>query len=178
MKKIIHGKMYDTETAKLIGIYSHSKPGDFNYYCEELYRKRSGEYFLAGEGSCLSKYAVSTGQNEVSGSEKIIPLTEDEAKEWAEKYITADEYEEEFGVVEAESLAIGAYVKRLREEADITQGELSKRMGVSQPRIAAIEQGEVTTIATVKQVVNALNIKSDEKLLELFKVLLNSGEVG
>jgi predicted XRE-type DNA-binding protein len=178
MKKIIHGKMYDTETAKLIGIYSHSKPGDFNYYCEELYRKRSGEYFLAGEGSCLSKYAVSTGQNEVSGSEKIIPLTEDEAKEWAEERLPADEYEQEFGEIKTDSLAIGAYIKRLREEAELTQGEISKRMGVSQPRVAAIERGEVTTIATVKQVVNALNIKNDEKLLELFKVLLNSGEVG
>lgn len=178
MKKIIHGKMYNTETARLVGTYSYGYPRNFEHYSEELYVKITGEYFLAGEGGCLSKYAVSTGQNEVSGSEKIIPLTEDEAKEWAEEYLPADEYEQEFGEIKTDSLAIGAYIKRLREEAELTQGEISKRMGVSQPRIAAIERGEVTTIATVKQVVNALNIKNDEKLLELFKVLLNSGEVG
>ena len=40
-------------------------------------------------------------------SQAIIPLSEDEAREWAEEHLSGDEYEEIFGVVEEdESQAI------------------------------------------------------------------------
>ena len=56
MKKIINGKLYDTETAKLIGRSYHGEgPRDFRHYSEELYRKRTGEYFLYGEGGPMSR---------------------------------------------------------------------------------------------------------------------------
>lgn len=100
MKKIINGKRYDTNTAKLIGEASYSNPSDFNYWCEELYRKRTGEFFLYGDGGPMSKYSRSIGQNEWSGGEEIQPLTLEEAQEWGEQYLNADEYEEMFGRVE------------------------------------------------------------------------------
>ena len=161
MKVIIHGKQYDTKTARLVAVHRN----DFNSCCEELYYKRTGEYFIAG-------------QKEISSGKQIKPLTESEAKEWAEQNMKADEYKKEFCEAGVESIKIGNYIKKLREEAELTQGELSKRLGVSQPRIAAMERGEVTTITTIKQIIDVFNIRSDEKLLELFKVLLNSGEVG
>ena len=45
MKKIINGKMYNTETAEYIGEDSYSNSRDFSYYCDELYRKRMENSF-------------------------------------------------------------------------------------------------------------------------------------
>lgn len=100
MKKIINGKMYDTETAKEVASCYHGEgPRDFRHYSESLYKKRTGEYFLAGEGGPMSHYAVTVGQNSWSGGEKIIPLTYKEATEWAEREMDADDYQAEFGPV-------------------------------------------------------------------------------
>lgn len=97
MNKIINGKRYDTETAKALAFDSYSNPSDFNYWSETLYQKRTGEFFLHGEGGAMSKYAESAGQNEWSGGEEIIPLSVDSAQEWAEEHLSADEYEDIFG---------------------------------------------------------------------------------
>ena len=99
MKKIINGKRYDTDTAKMLASDSYSNRRDFGYWCETLYRKNTGEFFLHGEGGPMSRYAVTTGQNEWSGGEKIIPLTIESAKSWAEEHLDADQYEKIFGVV-------------------------------------------------------------------------------
>ena len=100
MKKIINGKRYDTDTAKELGYTQYSNRRDFHHYVETLYRKNTGELFLHGIGGPMSKYAEMTGQNCWSGGEKIIPLTLEGAKEWAEGNLDADEYEEIFGVIE------------------------------------------------------------------------------
>lgn len=71
MKKVIRGRLYDTEKAK--GIGSASDTG------ETLYRKRTGEYFLT------------------SGDRIIKPLAYTEAKEWAENALDGDEVAAEFG---------------------------------------------------------------------------------
>lgn len=99
MKKIIGGRKYDTDTARVVGGTSCGHPGDLGFWSEELYQKKTGEFFLHGEGGPMSKYARRTGQNEWSGGEEIIPLTEKEAREWVEKYMS-EEYEEIFGEVE------------------------------------------------------------------------------
>lgn len=98
MKKIIGGKSYSTETAREVASCSHGDgPRDFRYYSETLYCKRTGEYFLSGEGGPMTKYRRTTGQNSWSGGEGIIPLTYEEAKDWAEREMDADDYEAEFG---------------------------------------------------------------------------------
>lgn len=98
MKRIIKGKVYDTETAKKVASwYSSYARNDFHYYEEELYQKKTGEFFLYGEGNAASPYSKSCGQNEWCGSEKIVPLTFAEAQEWAEKHLDGDEYCEIFG---------------------------------------------------------------------------------
>ena len=56
MKKIINGRKYDTETAKEIGYWSNGYPcSDFNHCEETLYLKKTGEYFLYGEGGALTE---------------------------------------------------------------------------------------------------------------------------
>lgn len=100
MKKIINGKLYDTETAACVGSWSNNySPRDFQSVQEDLHRKRTGEFFLYGEGGPASKYAVSVGGNSWSGGAKIIPLTVEQAREWAEQHLDADDYQEIFGEV-------------------------------------------------------------------------------
>lgn len=101
MKKIINGKMYNTETATEVGDWcSYLGITDFGYYEETLYKKRTGEYFLYGSGNAGSKYSESCGTNTWCGSERITPLTVDEAKAWAEDHLDTDEYIDIFGEVE------------------------------------------------------------------------------
>lgn len=100
MKKIISGKKYDTDTARKVGEWSTEfGRNDFHYVIEELYRKRTGEYFLYGEGGSLSKYAEPVGLNSWQGGCRLMPLSYDEALSWAERHLDVDEYEEEFGEV-------------------------------------------------------------------------------
>ena len=97
MRKIINGRTYNTATSKQIGEWWNGhNTNDFQYCCETLYKNTKGAYFLHGEGGALSRYAVSNGNN-TSGGEQITPLTKDEATEWAEERLEAEEYESEFG---------------------------------------------------------------------------------
>ena len=101
MRKIIKGKMYDTETATEVGSFSNAGSfRDFTHMEETLYRKRNGEFFLFGEGGPMTKYAVTIGQNSWSGGSRITPLTENQAREWAEECLNVDEYISLFGDVD------------------------------------------------------------------------------
>lgn len=100
MKKIISGKVYDTDTAERVGEWDNGRLDDCLYRCcEELYRKRTGEFFLYGYGGPGSKYSVSLGNDNWSGGEKIIPLSYDAAQKWAEDHLDGEEYESIFGTV-------------------------------------------------------------------------------
>jgi hypothetical protein len=100
VNKIIKGKRYDTETAKRLASAGYSYPSQFDYWQETLYQKRTGEFFLHGEGGANSKYAEQIERNSWCGGEKIIPISHKEAKKWGEKYLDADEYEKIFGQIE------------------------------------------------------------------------------
>lgn len=107
MKKVIKGKLYDTDKARLMGSYEYTAEGwGFNYYKEELYQKRSGEFFLYGEGGPASKYSEPAGLNCWTGSADIIPLDYQSAREWAEENLSADAYESIFGVIEEDDSKI------------------------------------------------------------------------
>ena len=100
MKKIIKGKRYDTDTAKLCGSWDNDLGvRDFGYCEESLYRKRSGEFFLFGSGGPMSRYARRAGQNEWTGGEEIIPVDPEKARTWAEEHLEADDFEKIFGEV-------------------------------------------------------------------------------
>ena len=101
MQKVIKRKLYDTDTAEEIGFYRNScDESDFSFYKECLYRKKTGEFFLYGYGNDLSKYGLAE-VNGIEGSvEVIIPFTDEEAKDWIERYSDAHTYIELFGVPE------------------------------------------------------------------------------
>lgn len=104
MKKIIGGKKYDTETAELVGEYGPDGlgPRDFEYFREALYRKRTGEYFLFGEGGPRSRYAQPYGVRGSQGGWAFEPVSYEAARAWAEEHLGADDYEAEFGDVSDE----------------------------------------------------------------------------
>lgn len=124
MKKVINGKRYDTETAQEVAMYQSDYPmNDFNYYCETLYKKKTGEFFLFGEGHGLSKYAHHYG-NSSGWGEHIIPLTIDRAKRWAEK-LDGDEYEAIFEIEDENNQQISVLIpvslyEQLKEKSDET----------------------------------------------------------
>lgn len=91
-KKIINGRMYNTETAQVLGTWSNGwNRGDFNFEEETLHKKKTGEYFIYGHGGAMSSYGESCGDGNFSG-ERFTPISEETAKEWAEKYLDAEEY--------------------------------------------------------------------------------------
>ena len=88
MKKILNGRVYDTETATLIGKKDNGDSAASLWFSEiELYRKKTGEYFT---------YLSRCGGG-IDASHPISPVSYDAAKEWAEKNLSADIFIAEFG---------------------------------------------------------------------------------
>ena len=99
MKRIISGKRYDTDTAKNVSEYWNGlSESDFRSCTEYLYQKRTGEFFIYGEGGAMTRWATSHG-NTSSRGRGILPLTLEMAKEWVES-CNNERYEEIFGEAE------------------------------------------------------------------------------
>ncbi len=98
MKKIVNGRVYDTETATLIGEWWNNESG-LRRIDEVLYRKKTGEYFLHGFGGAATQYAAAISQNSWQSGERIMPQSYGEAQAWAEEHLAADCYAAEFGPV-------------------------------------------------------------------------------
>jgi len=139
MKKIIGGKVYDTATAKKMASWSNmADVRDFHQFSETLYRKKTGEFFLHGEGGPLTQYAQTVGTNSWRGGERIMPMTFAEAKAWAEEHLDGEEYEAIFGAVTEDgsrvqvcySLAASTVetIKRRAGELGISASEYIDRM--------------------------------------------------
>jgi len=98
MKKIVNGSRYDTEKATEVGSASSIEgTTDFRHWSATLYvTPRSKKFFLAGKGGPMTRFAQSTGQNTWSGGTDIIPMSRQEALEWAEEHLHFDEVESHF----------------------------------------------------------------------------------
>lgn len=93
MIKIIDGKSYNTETAEKLAHWENEYGyGDNHFMSEELFRKRSGEFFLVCEGGSSTKY----GNGHEMGT-YIYPLSIEDAQEWVAKNRSGYEYVEIFG---------------------------------------------------------------------------------
>lgn len=101
MKRIINGKIYNTETAERIGSYSRSNPSDFSYIDESLYRTKKGRFFIAGEGGAMTRYAESGSDGTWWGASGICVLDDGEALDWCEsRGIDPDIVEQYFAIEE------------------------------------------------------------------------------
>ena len=80
MKKVINGKMYNTETAELIHDWDNGRfSNDFRYRTKTLYRTKKGAWFIRHEGGPMTDMAVSCGSNSTSGSADIEPISKEDA---------------------------------------------------------------------------------------------------
>lgn len=97
MKKILDGIRYDTDAAELLAVASRGEFEDLDHFVCALYRsKRAGRYFLHGQGGPMSRFGQAAGNNKFVGSRDLIPLTKEEALQWAEQYLTVEEIERAF----------------------------------------------------------------------------------
>ena len=98
MKKVIEGKVYDTDSAELLHSWENmADTGNFNYCSEELYVTRKGAYFVAGEGGAMSTYAEALGGGSWGGGEGITPMPKGEAMQWLEQHEGHDVLLDRFG---------------------------------------------------------------------------------
>lgn len=125
MKKIINGKLYNTETARMIGTWCNGTDrSDLSWVEETLHQKKTGEFFFHGVGGPNTRYAQQTDDTHWSGGEAITLVGYEDARQWAEDHLTADQYQAVFGeVAEDDSrttllLSLPAStVKKIKQEA-------------------------------------------------------------
>lgn len=84
IKKIVNGKLYNTETATELGYYYNAKTlDDYDYRYEGLWRKKNGE-----------KFFIHQGWNEI----RITPnVTDEQARDWGAKWLDTEDYIRIFG---------------------------------------------------------------------------------
>lgn len=76
-------------------------------------------------------------------------------KRWEDKVLSVPDAEERVAEIEHE-LRLAAQLTALREQAGLSQRDLAKRLGVSQPRVAKIEKSRNVTVESLKQYIAAL----------------------
>jgi len=76
-------------------------------------------------------------------------------KQWEKKVLQRPGAAARVAEVE-EELRLAAGLTALREQAGLSQRELAKRIGISQPRVAAIERSQNVTIEVLDQYVTAV----------------------
>jgi len=102
MKRVLEGRIYDTEKSVLVCEFSEGNKGNFAHFEAELYKTpKSGRFFLAGEGGPMTIFRKRVDQNSWSGSSGIIPISEEEALRYAEKYASVETIQKFFQVEEA-----------------------------------------------------------------------------
>ncbi len=76
-------------------------------------------------------------------------------KNWEKKVLSSPGASERVAEIEDE-LRLAAGLTALREKAGLTQRELADRIGISQPRVAAIERSSNVTLDVLDQYVEGL----------------------
>lgn len=84
MRVKIGTRVYDTETSTQLGKQNVGTFGDAEGFEEVLYRKTTGEHFLACSGGPESQYPEA----------RLIPLSDEDAKEWAVRVLGEEEAEQ------------------------------------------------------------------------------------
>lgn len=128
MNKVIRGKRYNTESAKLVGTWEANEPENSDFWeKEELYQKRSGEFFLIGQGGAQTQYARFSMGGESKPGVELRPIEPEEASDWAEEHLTADEYEALFGPVAEDGSRGRITLTLLNSTIDTVRREAQRR---------------------------------------------------
>ena len=87
------------------------------------------------------------------------------ARDWEKRVLATEGAEERVAEIEQE-LLLANRLTALREDAGLSQRELARRLGVSQPRVAAIERSHNVTIEVLEQYVEALGGKLEVNVVK------------
>jgi len=91
MKKVIGGKLYDTETAELVHKWDNGRyANDFRYRSKSLFRTKKGHWFLYHVGGPMTDMGQSCGSNNVCGSSDIEPISPEDALRFLESHDGAE----------------------------------------------------------------------------------------
>ncbi len=115
--------MYDTD--KAIKLCQRSGGSGSAEFVEELYRKRTGEFFLHGSGGALSNYARRNTDGTLVQGERVIPISYAQAREWVRAYAT-DKFDAIFGVSE-DGTKIRVSIMLSNRAIDYTKQEAARR---------------------------------------------------
>ena len=130
MKRIIDGKVYNTDTAEIVDKYEYGLPGDLDYVDEALYRKRkTGEFFLAGEGGPRTIFGRYDGMGTYHGGEGIVRVTYEQAQNLVRERSKPEVYEKFFAVVDKTGRRVVSL--NLTEEAAKRLRDASEKSGRS-----------------------------------------------
>jgi len=86
-------------------------------------------------------------------------------KRWEKKVLKAPGAPKRVAEIEDE-LRLAAGLTALREEAGLSQRQLADRIGVSQPRVAAIERSRNVTLDVLEQYVTAVGARLEVKVVK------------
>lgn len=83
MKKVIEGKVYSTESSTLIREEDFREQDDDPHpFVQQMYRTRLGKFFLVHRNEKFFNGNI----DDVDLQDRIIPLTQEQAVNWMEKY--------------------------------------------------------------------------------------------
>ena len=86
MKKVVKGRVVDTEKMAKLAEVRFGNVTDYNYVWETLYfDPESKSFYLYGRGGAASRYAEPVGINQWSEGEKLLRLTKGLALQWLEE---------------------------------------------------------------------------------------------
>jgi transcriptional regulator with XRE-family HTH domain len=85
-------------------------------------------------------------------------------KQWEKKVLSKPGAAKRVAEIEDE-LRLAAGLTALREQAGLSQRELAERIGVSQPRVAAIERSRNVTLDVLEQYVDAIGGKLEVNVI-------------
>ena len=85
MKKVINGKLYDSETAILIDTAVSTSQSEHRSYSETLYKTPKGNFFLVGHGGPQTRWAQQTEEGVTSYGYGLIAIKADDALAWCEE---------------------------------------------------------------------------------------------
>lgn len=119
MKRVIKGKVYDTDKAQLIAEAHHDniKGAGGKSLKQWFYRKKTGEFFVQVEGAAIELQNIF--QNGYKPNAGIYPLTYEQAQRWAEKELTAEQLETIFGDPEDDETKVAVNLSMTAKESEI-----------------------------------------------------------
>jgi len=86
MKKVIGGKLYDSDKAERVLAWANHFPVDHPEHCTEiLHKTKKGAFFISGQGGAASKYATRLVKGHEPG-EGLEVLSRREALSWLEEH--------------------------------------------------------------------------------------------